>query len=410
MTQNIKDNNSKWKWKWESEWKWEWNDKNRDSGITALHESPDRDEKIKLLEDLAKEDESQKAEVLIKKQKEISKYDVENILESSWVSQVWIDTLNYIVRNYNEWIKEIVDFFLQELKKLDTLEIRNQFDAKKWKLDTHKVRKYVASDPTLGDIEKQKFYDKTEHIEKISEMLKKIDLTLAIDVSWSTNSFRWKDGMMNIISTILFIAMKHLEQHMKNMINDWNYTIPVHFVLYWDGNPYSSHSSVHKNDTDEVKMAEMNEKILTLDWGTNDTTAWQKISYEFWNFLKSNPEYVSEIKNQKRKPIILQIADSDVSENGVDILKETFSTYLQNDEIVNKIPIKRMILGNVSFDEITTEEYLERQKTWSLWNWEPLHLPNGKIQLKQVWVKQKKEIVWQIKALFANFFDDINYK
>ncbi|MDR1945324.1 MAG: hypothetical protein LBQ59_04600, partial [Candidatus Peribacteria bacterium] len=63
--------------------------------------------------------------------------------------------------------------------------------------------------------------------------------------------------MMNIISTILFITMKHIEQHLKNLIDEPNYEIPVNFVLYGDGNPYSSYTSKYKDSPETVRMAEL---------------------------------------------------------------------------------------------------------------------------------------------------------
>ncbi|MDR1945325.1 MAG: hypothetical protein LBQ59_04605 [Candidatus Peribacteria bacterium] len=50
--------------------------------------------------------------------------------------------------------------------------------------------KYISDDPTLSELDKKRFYDKKEFIEQISKTIKKIDLTMAIDISGSTSSFR----------------------------------------------------------------------------------------------------------------------------------------------------------------------------------------------------------------------------
>ena len=410
LTQDIKEWEWEWEWKWEWKWEWEWEWKpDKWSWSSSVHVSPDIADKIKFLEELDEENEKKTANELIKKEVEKRQFDLTSILEWSWVWQKWIDTLNHITNKYADWIKEIVNFFLQELKKLDTVVQVEEYSSKKWRLNIPNLMDYIAKDPSLSDIEKQRFYNRKEHIEKISETLKKIDLTLAVDVSGSTEGFRWPNGMINIISTILFVAMKHLQSHISNLLQDPNYKIPVNFVLYGDDAPYSSYASDYANSSEEIRMAEMNQQLLSLSGWTNDTTAWQKITYEFNQFLESNPDYVWEIKNWQRKPIVVQIADSDVSESWVEVLKSTFNDFLQDEKITNSLP-KRIILWTIQENEMSSQEYLELKASWQLWNWDPEFLPNGKIKLKQIWVRTRNDIVWQIKALFDWFFDDMNIK
>ncbi len=432
LTKDIKDSNKKWEngeWKngkWENgEWekgKWEngkWEDdkpwdENQEkepqdawSGNGPVHESPDIDEKIKFLEEVDKEENKKEQEELAKKQVEKSQYDVDSIFDGSGVWKVWKDIFEHISHKYNEYIKEIVEFFIKELAKLERKEIREEYSGKKWTLDPQKLRSYIAQDPSMSQIDTKKLYKRYNYREKIAETLKKIDLTLAIDISGSTNSFRGKDGMINIISTLLFVAMKHIEQHINHTLWIPDYTIPVEFLLYGDGTPYSSYHSEHKNSSNEVRIAEMNEKLISLDGGTNDTTAWEKISHEFNAQLSQDPEYTQEIKDHKRRPIILQIADSDVSENGVESIKKVMKKHLQDDALIDSLPIKRIILWNIQNINISQQEYEARKKMWELWNWEPNFLPDGSVQLKQISIKSRDEILGQIKALFKNFFVDM---
>jgi hypothetical protein len=146
-----------------------------------------------------------------------------------------------------------------------------------------------------------------------------------------------------------------------------------------------------------------------MTWGTNDTTAWQQIASEFDKKLWLNSEYVQEINEKKRKPIILQIADTDVSENWVEYLQKIFLKYLWDPNRVTTLPMKRIILWQELQQEISLEEYLEQKKNNNIWNWDPVFLPNGRVQLKQIGVKRKQDILAQIMSLFENFFDDINY-
>lgn len=422
LTQDIKnkdDENAEWEWDdWEWEWDentdWEWELENNNikpnwSSDWQIHESPNIDERLKILEeleDLEKEKEMQK---LIKKQVDQSKFGVNSILWWSDVWEVWKQILSHISSEYAKWIEELVDFFIQELLVLDKEEQIIEFSAKKWKPNIGKLINYIAKDPGFSEIDKQRFYDKKESIEKITETLKKIDITFVIDISGSVDVFKWREWMMNIVTTIMFAVFNHIESHIQNLINDPNYKIPVNFVLYWDGIPYSSMNSKYTNSQSSIRMAEMNEKIISLTWWTNDTVWWQKISAEFDNFLSSNPDYIEGIENNERKPVIIQVADTDVSENGVVYLKDTFKKYI-NPEIIETLPIKRIILGYVDIQEFDEEEYQKRHLSWELWNWDIVRLPNWKYQKKQIGIKNKDEIISQIKALFKNFFADINIK
>lgn len=392
LTQDIK---KEWELEleWELEWKgwlkWEW-----------IHHSPDIKEKLKFLEDLEKSDEKREVKKLIKKQNEKTIYDTNSILKSSWVSEIWLDTYNNIINKYYDMVIELFDFFLKELQDLDIKETILEYKSRKWKFNIKDFVWVISKDPEINDIWKKRFYDKKEVIEKLSEKLKKVDLTIAIDVSWSMDQFKWKNWILNIVSTVLFLTMKKLEAHIQNIIWDTDYNIDVKYILYWDWKPFTSYNSNINSSSQEVLIAFMNENIISLTWWTNDTTAWVNIANEFDKYMSSNTEYVEEILDGKRKPIILQLADIDVTENWVEILKKVFKKYIIDDNKLETIPIKRIILWNVD-----TVEYDESKEKL---NWQKNILPDGRVVLKQIWIKSKNEIISQIKKLFENFFKDLN--
>ena len=375
------------------------------SGSAPTHVSPSTAEKIKFLEDLEEQDKKHEEEKIIKKYKDQTKYNLNWILAWSNISKEAIDIVNHISEKYKDWIEDLIRFFIKELEQIARITETTEHLVRKGKLDTDKLRDYIVQDPSLSDIDTWKIYSKPESIEKIDKEFKKIDLTLAIDISGSTETFRGKHWIINIVSTIIFITMKHLASHIWNLLEDPDYTIPVEFVLYWDDLPYSSYKSAYRDKWDMVQVANLNEQLISLSWWTNDITAWQKIAYEFDTFLKENTEYVEEIQDWKRKPIILQIADTDVTENGVEYLKERFLKYL-DPNIVESLPIKRIIVGTNIEHTIPKEKINDYQRG----NWDTEVLPNWNILVKQIGIRSKNEILSQIKNLFRWFFDDMHIK
>jgi len=415
LKEDIKDGNSKstseweWKWEWTWEWKWEWTWVWKSTWEWQIHHSPDIEEKIRILEELDKQDEEREAQKLIKKILQKSKFDISSILESSWISQAAIDITRKIISEHENEIRELVEFFISQLYRIEKVEKTEVFSSRKWKLNVGRVIDYIAWDPSCSKLHEQKIYDRKLIIEEVSKKFKKIDLTLVIDISWSTDQFKWKNGMINIISTILYVAMKHLEQHLKNLLDDPDFEIPVNYILYWDWAPFSSIESGINTSSDEVRIAELNQYIISLTWWTNDTTAWDMVSKKFDDVLINDPVYVEQLRKGERKSCVVQVADTDVSENWVEYLIKVFSDHINDPILVNTLPIRRIILWVEELHTFSKEEYEEMKKEWKVWNWEPTTLPDGRIQLKQIWIKRKSEILWQIKALFENFFVDINY-
>ncbi len=299
-------------------------------------------------------------------------------------------------------IEDLVQFFLKQIQTLDRREVITSDFRKKWKLSTTRLREYIASNPEATDIHTKSLYEKNEVTEALTDDYRKMDCIFAIDISGSMEMYK-SNKMVHIIPTVLFIAMKHLEAHLRDWLEDPLYEIPVHFMLYGNGLPYSSFTSPYATDIDSVRMAEMNEQIRALSGGTNDATAWTQIAHEFNDKLTIDKIYTKEIQDGKRCPVILQIADSDVTEDGVDVLREVFSTHLGADKAQKNIAIKRVILGNIHTQTLSKEEYEARKSTWQLGNWDAKYLSNGTVQLKEISVKSKKEILGKIKELFSGF-------
>jgi hypothetical protein len=72
---------------------------------------------------------------------------------------------------------------------------------------------------------------------------------------------------MNIIYTIISVALKQLEQHIQRLIEDPNYQIDVDSVFYSNGEPISTfHSGYrYKNTKPEVKIGHGNDLLISLD-------------------------------------------------------------------------------------------------------------------------------------------------
>ena len=410
--------NGEWEWEEDAgETKDRKNNQPR-SGSGNAHISPEIRDKLDFLEELDALAESERKKELEKKMKDVTKYNTEGLLSLGKIGEAWKQAAENILTRHKPSIEKLVEFFIKELHKLDTTFKTSEYESKKWRLNNKRVMKAITDDPFLSEIDTKRLYDRKDYIEHMEETLKNIDLTFAIDISGSTSSFRGVNGIMNIIPTILFATMKNLEQHIQNVTGNREYKIPVEFILYGDGTPYNSLDSDFHSEHDIVRIAEMNDALLRMDWGTNDITAWQKISAIFQERLQKDETYRKEILQGARRPIILQIADTDVSENGVEVLREALRDPLENkSELIATLPIKRIVLGNVDIQEITQEEYERRKQEHELRkmnghldNWEPIFLSNGKVQMRQISILSEKQIIDQIQKLFENFFYDMTHK
>lgn len=397
------------KWEGEGEWAWEWKSKKSgkkgwepQSESESVHVSPDINSKIDFLDDMDALEVEKTAKELTNKMAEKVSYNTSSILEWAQVGEGGKKILTEILTEQSDMIDDLVQFFLKQIQTLDKREIISSDFRKKWKLSTTRLREYIASNPEATDIHTKSLYEKNEVIEALSDDYRKMDCIFAIDISGSMEIYK-SNKMVHIIPTVLFIAMKHLEAHLRDWLGDPLYEIPVHFMLYGNGTPYNSYTSPYSTTIDSVRIAEMNEQIRALTGGTNDASAWTQIAHEFDKKLATDTTYTKEILDGKRCPVILQIADSDVTEDGVDVLREVFSMHIGAEKAQRNIAIKRVILGNIHTRNLSREEYEAAKNTWGLWNWDAKYLPDGTVQLKEISIKSKKEILLRIKELFGGF-------
>ena len=279
-----------------------------------MHVSPDIQSKIDFLDDIDQHEEEQEEKERIRKLAAQKAYDVSSILDGVPVGDTGKSILDGILTKEGNMIDELVRFFVEQIKTIAQRDITSVAPRKRGRLNRRRLQGYISDDPEGTDIHKQRLYDKIETIEAPTDDYQKLDLVFAIDISGSMAMYK-HNGMVHIIPTVLYVAMKHVEAHLRSYLDDPSYTIDVHFILYGDGTPYSSFSSPYVHAEDPIRMAEMNEHIHILTGGTNDASAWSKIAHEMDTKLSQDPKYTQEIKSGKRCPIVLQIADTDVTED-----------------------------------------------------------------------------------------------
>jgi len=294
---------------------------------------------------------------------------------------------------YSNDIKELVDFFVEQLKSIEKQLKETKEESRKWKLDNNRLLKEIEKDPLNPDLSKP-LYNIIDLKEKIEENFKEMDFIFVIDISWSMDFQKWENGALSIINLIFSEALVHLEKKIQTMIQDPDYKINIDFVLYWDDIWYST--LWNKNiewKPPRVKFAKVFEQIQRLSGWTDDRTWWLKVANELENFLKQNEEYVEKIIKWKKKPVILQIADTDVSEDGVNIVK---SMLKKNGLPEESFSTKRLILWQM-------KEFLISP------NWKD-EIKNDKIIKKQEFVWKKEEVIQKIKQLFENFIYEYIWK
>ncbi|MDR2415644.1 MAG: hypothetical protein LBD75_03400 [Candidatus Peribacteria bacterium] len=113
-----------------------------------------------------------------------------------------------------------------------------------------------------------------------------------------------------------------------------------------------------------------------------------------------HPDTVQALQDQQKKLMVIQIADSDVSIDGVEILKDAVTNY--NPNLVPAISIKRMIMGEMRdvtvpiTDGHFKDEYVQNPSTQR-----PVRI------IKEVGVRSIKEILSNLKTLFDHLFIDL---
>ena len=229
------------------------------------------------------------------------------------------------------------------------------------------------------------------------------------------NGFKGENGLVNIIVTALTFALKNVERKAQALLQDSNYSIPVKYVIYTDSVVYSSTKEKDQSLPYDAELMKVNSIITGVDGGTNDVQWWMQISDCLIEDLKWKENYGEEIKKWERKPVVLQISDSDVTDYGLSALRQQFSSDSDLREILPSLLAKRVILGE-TIEKTYSEEELRRS---NLWSDEYIKDHNGNevikdgkklINVKEVWVRSHKDIIEQVSKIFKNFFTDIKKK
>ena len=407
---------------WESE-NQEWNDKDQEwenesqkipySGKGTYNRS--LEEHMKELEELADYQHDQEIKKALDQQKKNAELKIASLTESYGVSETEVAFTNQVKKNFQEYTASILEILYKELETLDMQINTTKTASKKWKLIYNQFMDALPSSYLDGNFDQKNIYERTEFSEFLEKDFKKLLFYFVLDVSGSTERFRNANGLMNGIMTSLTIALKNVEKKIQTLLADPSYSIPIKFVIYTDSVVYFS----KKADTEpqkpyELELIKVNHLLNTISWGTNDVQWWKQISKCMVDDLQSSEGAVKEIEDWKMKPVVLQISDSDVTDYGLNELQNTLTTAF-GEEVEKRLLPKRIILWETRETNYTEEEL----KAKGIWSPEIIKDAHGKeiikdgkklINIKEIWVRSKSEIIKQIALIFQNFFADVQKK
>ena len=423
--QDWESENQEWKDK-DQEWNdkdQEWNDKDQEwenesqkipySGKGTYNRS--LEEHMKELEELADYQHDQEIKKALDQQKKNAELKIASLTESYGVSETEVAFTNQVKKNFQEYTASILEILYKELETLDMQINTTKTASKKWKLIYNQFMDALPSSYLDGNFDQKNIYERTEFSEFLEKDFKKLLFYFVLDVSGSTERFRNANGLMNGIMTSLTIALKNVEKKIQTLLADPSYSIPIKFVIYTDSVVYFS----KKADTEpqkpyELELIKVNHLLNTISWGTNDVQWWKQISKCMVDDLQSSEGAVKEIEDWKMKPVVLQISDSDVTDYGLNELQNTLTTAF-GEEVEKRLLPKRIILWETRETNYTEEEL----KSKGIWSPEIIKDAHGKeiikdgkklINIKEIWVRSKSEIIKQIALIFQNFFADVQKK
>lgn len=407
-----------WGW-WDEEWEWEeWEDEGWEwwepqSGNGSYNRS--LEDALKFIEEAAEYNQGKKKEEQVKKEAEKVWKTIIEVLWDKWISPEDWKFKEKIQKNFSEYITQITKILYDELYALEIQRDTTNIISKKWSLNYNEFMKEFSKSFVDGDFSEKSIYDRKRNIEKIKEEFKKLCFYFMIDVSWSTEWFKWENWLLNGIPLSLALAIKNAERAIQNLSGDPSYSIPIKFIIYTDSvNYFTDDKDI---DDMEAEIVRVSSKIARISGWTEDTHGWTMVWQELSKDFQNHPEYIEDIKGWKMKPVVVQIADTDVSEDGVTglekVIERNFGT-----EIKDALMPKRIILWQEQIREMGEDEF--KELNWKgKWNWHPEYVrwPDGAIvtdkywkkmiRVKEIWVRNKKEIVDGIKSLFKNFFADM---
>ena len=396
----------KWEGNWEGNWEWEW-----EVSWTGTVLYPDIASRLRDLEEAAgyqnqKENEKKGGD---------TQQNLFSALNNPLISKEEKELSRKIDKNAKSYIQDITNMLYAELSTVDSRFQYEKTPAKSWDLDYPAVVEEISSSYPDVDLSDKEIYKKNRVVEELDDELKKLLFYFVIDVSWSMNGFKGENGLLNIIVTALTYALKNVEQRAQKRLKDPNYSIPIKYVIYTDRVVYSSTNEKDQALSYKEELIKVNSAITREDGGTNDVQWWMQISNCLIEDLKWKENYGEEIKKWERKPVVLQISDSDVTDYGLSALRQQFSSDSDLREILPSLLAKRIILGE-TIEKTYSEEELKQGGDWSN---EYTKGPDGKevikdgkklINVKEVWVRSHEDIIEQVSKIFKNFFTDIKKK
>lgn len=412
-------------WEWQSR-KWEdWEpDGSKESESNSSEESDwetensgkwsysrSLEDALKTIEEAAEYNANQTAKEKRKKQSEKVWLSIAELLNEKWVSQEDWNLKETVQKNFLSYIEQITKILYNELYALDIQTDTQKTISKKWSLNYDEFMKEFSQSFLDWDFSEKSIYERNKKIEQIKEEFKKLVFYFMIDVSGSTDWFKWQKWLLNGVPLSLAVSIKNAEKAIQNILWDASYKIPIKFIIYTNQVNYFTKDEDLKDF--DLEITRVNSAILRLTWWTEDTQWWKMVWETLVNDFKTHPEYIEDIKNWDMKPVVIQIADSDVTEDGVKWLESVIS---QNfwEEVVRAFNPRRIILWQ-EIEVEKPENMIEKEK----WNWAPEYviLPNWQIatdekwnklvRVKEIWVRSQKDIIKWIRALFTNFFADV---
>ena len=412
-------NDEKQDWNEEQEWEseeQEWEDESQKipySGKGTYNRS--LEEHMKELEELADYQHNQEIKKALDQQKKNAELKIASLTESYGVSETEVAFTNQVKKNFQEYTTSILEILYKELETLDMQINTTKTASKKWKLNYDQFMDALPSSYLDGNFDQKNIYERTEFSEFLEKDFKKLLFYFVLDVSGSTERFRNANGLMNGIMTSLTIALKNVEKKIQTLLADPSYSIPIKFVIYTDSVVYfSQNADTEPQKPYELELIKVNHLLNTISWGTNDVQWWKQISKCMVDDLQSSEGAVKEIEDWKMKPVVLQISDSDVTDYGLSELQNTLTTAF-GEEVEKRLLAKRIILWETR-ETSYTEEELKAKGIWSPEIIKDAHgkeiIKDGKklINIKEIWIRSKSEIIKQIALIFQNFFADVQKK
>ncbi len=353
------------------------------------HDDMNIEDKIKLLDQLEESDVIKELE----KTKNTTKKTLNNVFDNTSIKPTTLKLLQKMQKDNAKDIATLSSFFEWQLTSVKRDIMEKYEKAKKGTLSYHTLRKEINKNPVTPDT--SFIYNRMDVKEIIKEEFKKMDRTFILDISGSMDQHKWANGALSYVTHVFSQTLMHLEKALQNLLNDPDYKINMNFILYGDDIWFSTLGNKEWEDTaSKFKFAKSFEETQLLSGGTDDTVWWQKVASEIKQFISQHPDYKQEIEDNQRRPIIIQIADTDISENGINILTDTIKEIWLNPSAFS---IKRLILGHYA-DVKTSDQRKEIYTT---------DKDHKRIKIKkQEFVWKKSEIIYKIMDLFKNFIQE----